>query len=265
MFYLIEFLKAMKTHFFSVAICLLMGTGLIWGSFHHSEWDKKIRKISQASKANPYFNALVDTKSSFEKIRRKMKQLPGVLNVITSGKLRVDSEISQLRKTFGDDALPGIDHLKFNRIKVEMSHGLGKKNQQLIQEYLTRLVGKESITIGSLKKPGQGHDKVALLSLVNAWGVPLIFGTMLVLWCISFFHLAYNTKKKFFVIENFQRKKLVSVKTLIGFQVGYWVLLFAFLVLMSGQFSLPTLFAITILVGLGCGILSLCGAWKQSI
>lgn len=195
---------------------MLMTVGLVGATLQFSKVEQKIKTLTQIKAEHPYFNALIDRSVSIDKIERKMKQLPGVITVLSSGVLKGDEEIKKMSSLFGKEVFPSLKNLNFQKIKVEVSKGLELKNQKLIQEYLARLVGKESVTLGTFKFPSRTRGKIFLLEMLNSWGSFLLLGVLFFFWVVSFAFLVRPVARRSFIIENFQRRKQVGPKILLG-------------------------------------------------
>lgn len=212
MFYLIEFGKILKTNILLSLIFVLSTVALITVSSQQKRIQKEL-SLSKQANTSPYFNAIVSKVENIDSVLRRMKQLPGVLNVEKHGTSSIKKQILQLKKTFGEDIIEGLASVNYKRVKVEVESGLNPGSLNLIKEYLARLIGKEAVKIGNIKYPSK--VKIKSNAFLGMFLKFFDFYTQLVLgglWLISCFLLLSKVRTKSFIIEKFQRKKNTSFK-----------------------------------------------------
>lgn len=245
MFYLKEFFKVLKTNLLLGVIFLVSTFGIITISHHQKTINREL-SLSNKSASLPYFNALVSNESKMESIIRRMKQLPGVVAIREGQQSQMKSEISKLKSTFGESIIKGLATINYKRLKIELEVGLREKSQNLIKEYLTRLVGIESITLGEIRLPKEIKLKTKdnLLVFLNSIDV-YIFSVLIGLWLVSSILLLNSVNTSSFIIEKFQRKTNTNIKI---FMSGF--LLLVFIALGLNYFSNNTIEFDSIIVAL---------------
>ena len=248
MFYLIEFLKIGKQNFLICALAIVSSTCLITTIHYQDEIDMKLAKLGKLKSQQPYFNALVDDKVSFSKIKRKMSQLPGVSAITSHGQLNATKEIDRLKAAYGGDILQSLSQLSYKKLKIEVAEGLKPKSLKLIREYLVRLVGKESVTVGEFKYPSLSKSKIRLIETIQLVGVPALNTLFIFLFGFSLFLMIKPLKKHAFIIENFQRKKSVGLQILLQGFGCFWIATYAILYLSNNQLNLLSLATIVALL-----------------
>lgn len=253
MFYLGEFFKISKQNLLVSLLACFSSLGLILTVHFQDNIDRKLSELGKLKSQQPYFNALVDDKVSFSKIKRKMSQLPGVITISSHGQLNASDEIERLKAAYGGDILQSLSELNYKKLKIEVSQGLKPKSLKLIREYLVRLVGKESVTVGEFKFPSINRSKVKLIEVIQTGGVPALMLILGFLFCFSLALFMKPLKKHAFIIENFQRKKSVSLRILTqGFGV-VWLAAYAMMYLGTERldiYSLSLAIGMTIIVAL---------------
>jgi hypothetical protein len=212
MFYLVEFGKILKNNLLLSLIFVLSTVALITVSSQQKRIQKEL-SLSKQSKTTPYFNAIISKVKNIDSVLRRMKQLPGVLNVETHGVSSIQKQILHLKKTFGADVIEGLASVNYKRVKVEVESGLNSGSLSLIKEYLARLIGKEAVKIGNIKYPNK--VKIKSNAFLGMFLKFFDFYTQLILgglWLISCLLLLGKVRTKSFIIEKFQRKKNTSLK-----------------------------------------------------
>ncbi len=216
MFYLKEFLKITKENIVISLIFLLCSISLITIAHNRKSIQAKL-SLNKKTQSLPYFKALISGQSKVASVMRRMKQLPGVVNVKQSDTSKISDEVSHLKKSFGEDVISGLATLSYQQIKIELESGIRQKSHSLIREYLTRLVGGSSITIGNIKFPQKLSLKSEdpLVKFLN-WVDVYTIGIVISLWIMSAFLLLKSINVSAFIIEKFQRRKFTNIKILLS-------------------------------------------------
>lgn len=212
MFYLKEFFKLLKDNLFLGFLCTLSTVGMLTVP-HFNEEIKAIASIDKKVNLSPYFNALISGKINLSSVTRRMEQLPGVVSVTQVKNSGLTKEIGELKAKFGQEMIAGLTSLSYQQIKISVNQGLEKKNQNLIQEYLARLVGKSSVTMGHIKTPKKfSIDKSDPLALILKYIDFFLIGFFGILFTLSTILLAKPLKDISYIIQRFQRKDFVNIK-----------------------------------------------------
>lgn len=237
MFYLKEFSKLFKNHLMLSIILAVAIMGLVT-SVHQREFIKSELSLNQKTHNMPYFNALVSDKINLDSIRRKMKMLPGVFAVSVVENKDLNKELGHLKNNFGSDIISELSSLNYKRLKIQLEEGVHLKNQQLVKEYLSRLVGKKDLTIGSIKNPRQLKIKQddSLMQLLNYIDIYLV-GFFMVLLTITIMLLLKPVNNQAYIIEKFQRKNKVNVKIMLSGLVAITAISFVFNYLAKPEFE----------------------------
>lgn len=212
MFYLKEFFKVAKENLILTFIFIFCSVSLVSISHNRIEIQSKL-SLAKRAQSFPYFNALVSGQTEIDGVVRRMKQLPGVVSVKKTHNKKFNDEVSQLSKAFGEDVINSLSSISYLQLKIELEKGIRKKSQNLIREYLTRLVGGESITMGMIRFPQklkiQAKDPlVKFLKWIDVYSM----GILVSLWALSVILLLKSINVSAFIIEKFQRRTFTNLK-----------------------------------------------------
>ena len=124
---------------------------------------------------------------------------------------------------------------KYTGVKIYFEKGLSLKGQELIKKYLSRFIGSKKIVLGKtiaeknykIKKQKSEEKVKSIFWFYNV--LPLF-----ILWMISFKLLGKIIKKRSYLIENFQRRNNVYLKTIFTGKI----FIFLFSVLIMSPFGL---------------------------
>ena len=245
MFYLKEFLKITKENFVLAIIFTVSTIGIISISHNQSEI-QNLLSISNKTQALPYFNALISSQTKMNSVIRRMKQLPGVINVEKTQSKSIAKEITRLKKSFGEDVINSLSSIGYSRVKVELESGIRAKSQNLIREYLTRLVGGESITMGEIRFPKEIKLKSQdpLMKFLK-WFDVYSFLIFVALWFMSAVLLLKPINSSAFLIEKFQRRTQTNLKIFVTGCAVIMIPAYAINLGLNDNFEWITILAIT--------------------
>lgn len=214
MFYIVEFLKVLKENILVGGLFILSTISIITVA-HNRNNVENFLSLTGKSHNSPYFNALVKSQSDLDSVIRKMKTLPGVKSVSVREAKSFKKEVAALKSRFGSSVLSGISGLNYQNLKIELESGVFKKNQKLIREYLSRLVGRNKVTMGTVRKPRTLKLKKSdpLFSLLKL-GDKYLLIILTFFWLFSGFLIAKPLKASSYIIEKFQRKSQTDIKIL---------------------------------------------------
>ncbi len=165
---------------------------------------------------NPYFVAVMDGSVNADKIAAIMNHLPGVLSVSDSGSDRSKGKLQSLMGQLGSDYKIDANLMDFKSVRIVLNPSLSPESFQFIREQMVKIGGAEHITATEIKYPEltgvmKSHPFYGFLGRAGDWGV---VGLLSLFWIISFW-LCYDVfRSRSYLIEKFQRKKLVAAKTI---------------------------------------------------
>jgi predicted small integral membrane protein len=216
MFYLNNFFKSLGESlirgfaFFSLS-CLLAF------SLTHRAWiTAMVEKVSPEKIVNPYFVAVLDSSVDSAKLKNFVNKLPGVLDIDDKETAKSVSKLNKLVSQLGPDFKLSSELMNFKSLRIIMNPSLSPESLQFVRSQVVKLGGSEHVTATDVKYPEvtsvmKKHPFYEFLSRAGDWG---IIGLITLCWVISYW-LTYNVfRSRSYIIEKFQRKKLVAAKTI---------------------------------------------------
>lgn len=171
--------------------------------------------LDNKTNRSPYFNALISGEKDISFIKRKMQQLPGVDSIKIKKKLNAKTELNNIIPNSSiSDALGAKT---FTPVKIFLNANITKSSRNLIREYLTRLMGKESVTFSRVKYPAKINlKKYPFFKVFSNWSGAYFAFICFGLWIVSTILIAPYFYQQAYIIEKFQRKSSVGIKMYSG-------------------------------------------------
>lgn len=216
MFYLKEFFKSIGESPIRGMSFLFFSCLLAMGLTHRSIISKTISKVTPEKMVNPYFVAVVDGSVDASRMKDILARLPGVLAIDDKESDRSRSKLNALVGQLGKDYSLSSDLMNFKSIRVVLSPSLSVESLDFVRDQVVKLGGKEHVTATDIKYPEvtsamKSHPFYSFLSRAGDWGV---VGIIALCWIISYW-LCYDVfRSRAYIIEKFQRKKLVAAKSI---------------------------------------------------
>jgi len=212
MFYLKHFFLQMK-HSKVVGIFFIVLTVSFVTAVQNRSNLRKVFSLTNKTVSLPYFNALISSSVDLGTVARKMKRLPGVMGVKLKKSIDVNKHLGSLSAEIDSDVLKGLSNISYGSLTVQMKNSIQGRSQNLIREYLRRLVGVDSVSLSDVKTP----RKIVLKKndpflVLNEYGEYIIIAFLTFLWIVSAWSLTTKLKNYSYLIEKFQRKTNVSLK-----------------------------------------------------
>lgn len=216
MFYLKEFFKSLGESIFRGFFFFLFSCLLAFSLTHRPWIAKTIDKISPEKMVNPYFVAVIDGSVDGQKLLSIMGNLPGVVSINEAGAEADQGKLQKLMGQLGSDYTLSADMLNFKSIRVIMNPSLSPESLQFVRDQAVKLGGKEHVSATEVKFPEvtkvmKSHPFYSFISKAGDWGVVVVLS---ILWIVSYW-LCYDVfRSRSYIIEKFQRKKLVAAKSI---------------------------------------------------
>jgi hypothetical protein len=216
MFYLSTFIKNVKRHPVWGASYLLATILLLVSAMNFKTLESVVFKSSNNFNSSPYFHALISGAENHKRISRKISDLPGVQRVEILGKSEIQSQVKNVLSNLQVDMkIEDID-LNYAGLKVILERNLQARSQELIRDYLVRLVGESKLTLGAIKAITKAEKlKNKLFSQFKEWGITLVSIGFIVIWALIGIVFSTLVKKSSYIIENFQRRNRVGLKVML--------------------------------------------------
>lgn len=197
---------------------------------------------------NPYFVAVLDGSVDAEKLKNVIAKLPGVTSINDKESERSKSKLAGLVAQLGSDYTLSSDLMDFKSLRIILSPTLSQESLGFVRDQVVKMGGKTHVTATEVKFPEvtsvmKAHPFYEFLGKSGDWGV---VGILALLWVVSFW-LSYDVfRSRSYIIEKFQRKKLVAAKS-IAAGLGLVMILFTVLGVWNGTlkfFDLVILFMV---------------------
>jgi hypothetical protein len=184
---------------------------------------------------NPYFVAVLDGSVDEAKIRNLITKMPGVLGIDDKDSKQGKVKLAALVKQLGNDYSLDSSLMNFKSVRIMLSSSLSNESLNFLRDQVIKMSGKDKINASEVKYPEitgvmNAHPFFQFLAKAGDWGV---VGVLSFLWMISYW-LTYDVfRSRAYIIEKFQRKKLVAAKS-IASGLGVVVLFFTAIGIWNG-------------------------------
>ncbi len=215
MFYLKEFYKTLGESPIR-GVCFFLFSCLLAMGLTHRPWiNHTLGKISPEKMVNPYFVTVLDGSVDAHKLTKMMDELPGVV-AVTESTNQGKAKLQKLIGTLGSDYSLSANLLSFKTYRIVLSPSLSAESLEFIRGQAMKLGTGEHLTATEIKYPEltsvmKTHPFYNFLGRAGDWGV---IGILALLWVTSYW-LCYDVfRSRSYLIERFQRKKMVAAKAL---------------------------------------------------
>lgn len=213
MFYLTQFFKSIIRSKITGLLFIVCTCAVITSSFNQEKINA-IVSSADSQDSNPYFNALISKDVNLNSISRKIKSLPGVKRVKHIKTVDAKAELGKLNSELKSSVLDRLKSVKYSTLTVELTKNLKIKSQNLIKEYLGRLVGQESLTISKIKYPRQNQQSESFVDQVLKNIDYIVISSLSFLWILLLIAIIKKNASYFFLLEKFQRKSFIKEKSI---------------------------------------------------
>ncbi|OUR96377.1 hypothetical protein A9Q84_08475 [Halobacteriovorax marinus] len=216
MFYLNNFIQNIKRHPLWGGMYLLATLVLLISAMNFTTLESVVFKSSRNLNSGPYFHALISGAENHKRISRKLLELPGVHRVEILGENEIQAQVSSVLSNLNlDMKIEDID-LNYAGLKVVLNRNLQLRSQELIRDYLVRLVGESKLTLGAIKAITKAEKlKNQLFSQFREWGVTVVSLGFIIIWALVGIVFSTLVRKSSYIIEHFQRRKKVGLKVML--------------------------------------------------
>jgi hypothetical protein len=235
MFYLKTFYQAMWDLRVRGLSFILLTLGLILFAANKQMVGDLLAKKEKAN--NPYFNALIDRNVNTDGIIRKLKNLPGVVDVKLKSTQQLEKDVKNMVKDLDSSVMDNLLNVNYHGIKVELGKSLEGRSQKLVQEYLNRLVGKESVTMTGVKTPVAKKKAVTgIEGQILKWADVILIISLSIVWVFACWTMSRTLLTRSYLIEKFQRKNMVAFKSFLTGMTSMAMVAFTVMELTGGNF-----------------------------
>lgn len=165
---------------------------------------------------NPFFVAVIEQSPDAGTDVDRLKTIQGVAGVIIDDQEESKQKISSLVSGLGADYVIDQNLLSFKTVKVLLSPSLSQESLEYVRSEVLKSAKIDSINASDVKYPElastmQSHPFYLYLKRMGDWGV---VGVISLLWIISYWLLFDTFRARGYLIEKFQRKRLVAAKSM---------------------------------------------------
>lgn len=216
MFYLKEFFKSIGESWLRGTSFLLFSSLLAFALTHRPWVASTIERITPEKMVNPYFVAVMDGSVNAEAIRKVMTKIPGVLAVNFADETDRREKIGALVKELGPEYAVDASLMDFKSLRFVMNPSLSRESLEFIRGQVVKAGGQTHMTATPVRYPEvtsvmNAHPFYRYLGKAGDWGVIAVLS---LLWIVSFW-LCYDVfRSRSYLIEKFQRRKLVAAKSI---------------------------------------------------
>ncbi|MCT4641910.1 MAG: hypothetical protein N4A33_06385 [Bacteriovoracaceae bacterium] len=215
MFYLSQFFKTiLKSKILGLSF-LIATIGFVSLSYNKNSIQKYVGKYKKVNH-RPYFNALISKDLNLNSVARKIKSLPGVEKVNISKNIKASSILGSLSGELNSSIIDGLKSVNYSSLKVELSNNIKLRTQSLVQEYLSRLVGKEFLTVSDIKKVKSNKQKDSIASNIYKWADEYALIIIGFFWISCLILFLKKNQSYLYLIEKFQRRKNIKLKMMLA-------------------------------------------------
>lgn len=216
MFYITEFFKSLGESLIR-GFSFLFFSCLLAFSLTHRPWiAQTVEKITPEKIVNPYFVAVMDETVDATKLKSLVTRLPGVLSIQDKSSEESRGKLGQLVSQLGTDYQVISDLMNFKSVRIALNPSLSQESLAFVRDQVVKYAGADHLTATDVKYPEvtsvmKAHPFYEFIGRAGDWGV---IGFIALCWIISFW-LTYDVfRSRSYIIEKFQRKKLVASKTI---------------------------------------------------
>lgn len=235
MFYLTEFFKSLGENLIRGTAFFLFSCLLAFALTHRTWISKTIDRVSPEKMVNPYFVAVIDGTVPVAKLIKTVGTLPGVVSIDDKGNAESQARLQGLVGQLGSSYTLNKELMEFKSLRISLSPSLSSESLDFIRAQAVKAGGADHVTATDVKYPDitavmKDHPFYSFLKRAGDWGV---IGILASLWIVCFW-LNYGTfRSRSYIIEKFQRKRLVASKALAS-GLGCVVALFTVLGIWNG-------------------------------
>lgn len=217
MFYLTHFFKSIFDNPIKGIIVAILPVTLIILSSNYRTINNIGLKLIPMEKDESYFHVLIPLGQNHSSVRRKLSDLPEINRVELMNKEKMQSKISKIVSNLNakSDHFEELE-LELVGLKVIFNDGVELKSRKLIREYTMRLSDSSSSTLGKIKEAKKITPFASSMKVLRANWLSIIFGFSLLFWLILFILFSQDLKNKFILLNSFQRRKSIEVKTFLA-------------------------------------------------
>ena len=160
------------------------------------------------NKEHPHFYAIMTKDINHSKIFEKLLKLPGIKNVELVDNNYIARQTESILSDLELNDL-GNDSFDFIGIKVIFERAIKKKSMKLVQDYLKKITTKGHLIIGDIKNTSTNKNQSFIITHASI----MMTSILCFFWLIINHQMAEKIRRNAYIVEQFQRKTSVALKT----------------------------------------------------
>lgn len=237
MFYLNFFFNIIRTYPVRSLVFIFFYFAVVLTILQSEEITFSYKNKLSVKNKNPYFYVLTDKTENYMRVIRKLIKFPGIYKVNKINQKKINENTKKFLTSMNfNNSSDLIKNLNYSGFKVSFNQDLKLKSIDLIKDYLTRFIGEEKVTIGSLRNYGNKLERRTLLEEISNYISWIVLSVLTVFLLLSFFSFNRAYQKRCYLIEKFQRRKSILLKGYLSFFIllGLISLILSFII---GKFN----------------------------
>lgn len=190
---------------------------ILFGAVNFNSLEKSVFNETSNYSSGPYFHALISGAENHKRISRKLNELPGVTRVEVLGEREIQGQVTKVLSNLDLDMKIEDMDLDYAGIKVVLDKSLQERSQNLIRDYLVRLVGSSKLTLGAVKAISKAEQiKNQLFTQFKEWGITVVSIACMIIWGLIAIVFSTKVQQSSYLIEKFQRRNKVGLKVMLA-------------------------------------------------
>lgn len=214
MFYLIEFFKhIVKLPLVSLFFLALSFSSIYLFQFQESLHTHLSRQLQENSESG-HFHFLISTGENHQRLARQLRDLPGISRVKILSSEVIAQQISDIFESIAIEGLAAQVQQDYNGMRIVFEQGVGQESVSMVQDYIERLHGPHNVSFGPfIKAANDGAKKQGEFVFILKQASKAALVVVTVLWFISAYMFSLELRRHAYIVEQFQRKKYVALKS----------------------------------------------------
>lgn len=181
----------------------------------------KMKSFVSGESKNAYFHALVEGRENHSRIARNLMNLPGVEDVQILSEDLIKDQVKDIIGSISVDIPESLFQLNYAGLKIVFAQGLKENSQNLIRDYLNRLVGNSQITMSAVQAEEETRQKGFWHFMIEHYGFWILWSLLIFTWLSIVFFFVEGLRRQSYLIEQFQRRRNVGAKIFMAGQTVF--------------------------------------------
>jgi hypothetical protein len=196
---------------FFVVTALALATGLAF----RPALARLVQELSPEAYARPYFTALFDNSIDVAEVLGQLRARPEVAEVQPVGAREAGGALAGLLDRLGTDYRVKDGQLAAFGLRVILKEG-AKVSGEKLRANLEAGIGTEHITVSDIREPRVGRlfGSHPIFRYLAGFGVAGVLAPLFLAWIAAYTLCFAHFTRRAWLVERFQRRRLVRAKTL---------------------------------------------------